>query len=78
MGESTCQDGKKYDLTFDPSFKLSAKSWIDRRTGSVPQKGGKLRGIDLRSKIGQNRRDVVDSTGRLRIAQQVEGRQLHC
>lgn len=25
VDDSTCQDGKKYDLTFDPSFKLLTK-----------------------------------------------------
>ena len=25
IDDSTCQDGKKYDLTFDPSFKLLTK-----------------------------------------------------
>lgn len=25
VDDSTCQDGKKYDLTFDPSFKILTK-----------------------------------------------------
>ena len=48
---------------------------LQHRLLNQRREGGELLGIDASSKVREDRGDIVDSAGRLRIAQQIESRQ---